>query len=94
MLTLGQQLYSLTLRDQTTSFVDPFLRRNNVTAGAGQALVNIDIPVPIDRSLYIHSIVFDLAKKPLPIGNHGVLISVGLEMSLRVFFTRRLPIRY
>lgn len=61
MLTFGDQLYQLTLRDLTTAFVDPFFRSASSTLAAASANGNVQIPVPVDRSLFLHSFVIDMS---------------------------------
>lgn len=61
MLELGAQLYNLTPRDLQTSFLDPFFRSGTVTLAAAQANNNVELTLPVDRSLYVHSLIFDLA---------------------------------
>lgn len=61
MLEIGSQLFNLTDRDRQTIFLEPFLRRTSVTLAAASATANMDFSLPIDRCLYLHSVVFDLA---------------------------------
>lgn len=61
MLEIGSQLYNLTDRDRQTIFLEPFLRRTTVTLAAAGTTAQCDFSLPIDRCLYLHSVVFDLA---------------------------------
>lgn len=58
MFNVGQQLYNLTSRDMQTSFLDPFFRTQTGTAAITQNNAAVNFTLPIDRSLYIHSVVF------------------------------------
>lgn len=65
MFTIGQGLYNLTERDRTTLFVDPFYRQFVVSAGAASLVGAADLNLPLDRALYINSIVFNGAPTAL-----------------------------
>lgn len=61
MLTFGEQLYRLTERDEATILIDPFQRAVSAQMGVGVANLVTgptgQIPnIPVDRSLWIHSI--------------------------------------
>lgn len=56
MLTVGQGLYQLTERDQATLYVDSYFRGGTVSIAAGTTAGSLDLPIPIDRCLFIHSV--------------------------------------
>lgn len=61
MLTIGQELYSLTSRDLETLLVEPFFRTINANIGAGASGADTSFnSFGIDRCLYIKNITFDI----------------------------------
>ena len=58
MLALGSQLYELTQRDQTSLFVDPFLRTSTVTIAAASSNGTATFAFPKDSCVYLHSVLW------------------------------------
>lgn len=59
MLSIGEQLYQLTLRDQTTAYMDPFFRAlSPVALGIGVSTGSASLQIPTDRALWLHSLIF------------------------------------
>jgi hypothetical protein len=55
MLTLGQNLYILTNRDEATLYVDSYFRQSLFTQPIGTSVSNdtVGLEIPLDRSLYL-----------------------------------------
>lgn len=65
MFTFGEQLYRTTQRDEETLLVDPVFRFAPGTIAAASASGSVDIPVPLDRSLFVHSFTIELGATAL-----------------------------
>lgn len=55
MFNLGQQLYQLTQRDLVGIGADPFFRTFTGNAPAAQSFGLLQIPLELDRALYLHA---------------------------------------
>lgn len=62
MLTIGQELYSPTLRDLQTLQLEPFNRAIGSQIPAAQVSGSVDILVPADRAMWLHA--FTLLGQP------------------------------
>jgi hypothetical protein len=57
MLHIGGQLYNLTNRDVQSIFLEPKFFQATFTLGAGVTQSNQTVPLAMDRSYWIHSVV-------------------------------------
>jgi hypothetical protein len=55
VITLGQELYRPTIRDERTLLLEPYFKQVQFTIAAASASGVGNIPVALDRSLYLHS---------------------------------------
>lgn len=69
MLTVGQGLYQLTERDNATLYVDSYFRAATVSIAAGTAAGSVDLAIPIDRCLFLHSFLIKGDPTPLSTWN-------------------------
>lgn len=57
VFSFGEQLYRPTLRDEQTLLIEPFARLINITIPIGPSTVNQLLVPPLDRCLFIESLV-------------------------------------
>lgn len=65
MLAFGEQLYRMTVRDEETLKLEPFLRRVDTSIASGAGNVTAAFQLPSDRALYLHSYVVQFAGEAL-----------------------------
>lgn len=87
MFNFGESLYRLTQRDEETLLIDPFFRVASGSVAAASLFSSVNIAVPIDRSLFIHTLQIALIASALStwesasvslIDSNGTALSAGL----------------
>lgn len=84
MLNIGDQLYQLTLRDQTTSYIDPFFRAlAPISLGVGVSTGTTSLNIPPDRALWLHSLIFSGAAEAATQWNAFTLglVQAGIQVT-------------
>lgn len=89
MLRFGDQLYQLTARDMTTSYLDPLFRAlPTVSAGVGVVTAQAQLALPADRALFIHSVIISGLAEAATQWNSFTLGAIQQGVTVTTFYAK------